>query len=303
VVFQKTYPNELRWFDSHWVQMHKYPWLWVVCRRLEDWALHLMMRATDANLPITSYMARELERKWGHDPERNHSFGMGIHPEQSEPPAMSSVVLDGRVPQLVYVGTLAPSRRLEVMVDAFARVARRAQGPVPRMTVIGGTEDEVQGLLDHARALGIEEHVEFTGKLPRDQVYDVLRSHHIGLAYIPADPRFVVASPTKCIECLALGLPVVATDAVAVNDDLRDLTGAVIVTRDDADSYAEGIHEAIESYADLRKAAIATRLKVVEEYDYESMRDRFWELLESLASDEHRIALLSDRRRSMSETT
>lgn len=282
VVFQKTYPNELRWFDPAWVHAHRYPWLWVLCRRVEDWTLHVLMKYADATVPITHYMAEDLHRRWGHDLEKSFPFGMGIDP--GEPAAPRTQSSDHDPVRFVYVGTLASSRRLEVMIESFARVAQSAQREL-HLTVLGGDEQQVAFLRDRARAFGVEDRVDLRGLVPRAQVYPIVREHDASLAYIPCDPRFHVASPAKVIECLALGIPVVATPAVAVNHDLAEMTEAVVIGSDTVEGYAAAIEQLVADLPRLRANAQAHRQRVIEEYDYRKMRERVWAILERIVEE------------------
>lgn len=268
VVFQKSFPNEMRWFDRAWVNAHKLPWLWTACRHVENHVLHRALRHADAILPISPLMGQELIERWDLPKERVHPFGLGIDPGDTAGPSSR----DHGAVRLVYVGTLAATRRIDVMVRAFAR-ASKALGPDrTSLTILGGSDDEVAKLRSLVIELGVDDVVELTGRVPRETVYRQLSEHDAGAVFIAHDPRFWVASPTKLIESLAFGLPVVATAACALNRDLADSTGAVIVTDDSEEDFARGIVELVENFDTLAANAASARPRILREYDYAEIR-------------------------------
>ncbi len=113
---------------------------------------------------------------------------------------------------VLYLGTLARVRRLEVLLEAMLHV-RKAR-PHARLLFVGeGDSPQDRAYLEaEANRLGIAEAVEFTGRMPmRDALARVVRA---AVCVSPFYPTFVLrsTSPTKLIEYMVLGRPVVAND-------------------------------------------------------------------------------------------
>jgi glycosyltransferase involved in cell wall biosynthesis len=113
---------------------------------------------------------------------------------------------------LAYLGTLNAQRRLEILIDMLALL--RGAGLALRLLLIGGGDDaEDSGrLLRRAAELGMSAHLELTGFLPREAALARVRSADICLSPFYPTPVLRSTSPTKLVEYLALGLPVVAND-------------------------------------------------------------------------------------------
>jgi glycosyltransferase involved in cell wall biosynthesis len=115
-------------------------------------------------------------------------------------------------PVVLYVGTLARVRRLEMMVEAFGQVLTCV--PEARLVVVGeGDRPEDRAALEReAKRLNIAHAVHFVGKVPREDALRWVQQAAVCLS--PFYPTFVLrsTSPTKLIEYMAMGKAVVAND-------------------------------------------------------------------------------------------
>ena len=130
---------------------------------------------------------------------------------------------------LAYLGTLGAERHLEMLVEMLALL--RDSGYEARLLFVGSADrarDQV--MLEHrAERLGIAEHVEITGFLPQRQALERIAAADICLSPIFRSPILDVGSPTKLVEYLALGIPVVANDHPEQQQILRESRCGVCV--------------------------------------------------------------------------
>jgi glycosyltransferase involved in cell wall biosynthesis len=174
---------------------------------------------------------------------REDLVGKGIAPQKLTPVVMG-VDLEISVPELIapaddarlkgkraliYLGTLARGRRIEVLFDMLKILRRRFPDVV--LVLVGEPEDEVQDrwLRTRAREAGVADATIWTGWLPIEQAWRYVRAAEIGLAPIPRGPLLDCGSPTKAIEYLALGVPVVANDNPDQERVLREGGGGLCV--------------------------------------------------------------------------
>ncbi len=113
---------------------------------------------------------------------------------------------------LAYLGTLNPQRHLEILVDMLRIV--RDRGIAARLVFIGGGDDpqDSERLLLRAREQGVSQYVQVTGLLPRDEALRRVRAADVGLSPFYPTPILRSTSPTKLVEYLAVGMPVIAND-------------------------------------------------------------------------------------------
>jgi len=157
--------------------------------------------------------------------ERLSAVPMGVNTEVLAAGTVCGEQLPGWTegPLLAYLGTLDPSRQIVRMIDALAIV--RATVPDARLLLIGGAarQQDVAQLQAHAEQLGLGEAVRITGWLPSEQAWKLLVGADAAVSYIPRNQVYDVSSPTKLLEYLALGMPVVANDSP---DQVRVLEGS-----------------------------------------------------------------------------
>lgn len=118
----------------------------------------------------------------------------------------------GEGPLIAYLGTLDASRQIDRMIDALAIV--RGTVADARLLLIGASalKADTDHLIARAREAGLADAVRITGWLPSRQAWTLLASADAAISYFPRGLIHDVCSPTKLMEYLALGMPVVAND-------------------------------------------------------------------------------------------
>jgi glycosyltransferase involved in cell wall biosynthesis len=142
-------------------------------------------------------------------------------------------VLEARSGYAVYVGDVTPERGLTTAV-----VAAAAAGCPLR--VVGRVDPAFQTELESTAARAGGE-VSFIGRLPHPEAMDVARQAVVGLSPLRDLPNYRHSLPTKILEYLALGVPVVATDLPGTRAALSGLEAVELVPPDQVDEMAAAI--------------------------------------------------------------
>lgn len=162
---------------------------------------------------------------------------------------------------IVYLGTLEPTRQIEVLFEMLANIL--LVQPRALLVIVGDTTDSNHRiwLIDQAKKARVEQHVVWTGWLPMQEAWRYVLAAKVGVSPFPRGNLLDSASPTKVPEYLALGIPVVCND----NPDQQqiiDATGAGLCVPYTAQSFADAIIELLGESADLR----ATRIEAGQRY-------------------------------------
>lgn len=111
---------------------------------------------------------------------------------------------------VVYLGTFARSRHLEVLIEAFALVVKQLPSAKLYMVGRGDTPNDRRFLEDLTGNLQLTKNIIFTGFLPIEQAWEVAAKAAICISPIYPSFIYLQGSPTKLYEYMALGRPVIA---------------------------------------------------------------------------------------------
>lgn len=178
--------------------------------RLATFTLYrIVMRYADHSFVQSEQMLRDLV-EYGIPPAKMTPVPMGV-PQRllNWAGARTVPVVPGRV---LYLGTMASVRQLHVLMEAFALVRQRCPDATLLMVGDGDVPAERAALQAHVRTLGLEHAVRFTGQLPIEQAWGLSSSAAVCVS--PFFPTKILAStsPTKLVEYMAMGRPVVCND-------------------------------------------------------------------------------------------
>jgi glycosyltransferase involved in cell wall biosynthesis len=179
---------------------------WLLYRWLMPRADHVFVQSEQMKQDVLAYAIPA---------DRVTPVPMGVPKEELQDlgdDARSHESAPGSALDVVYLGTIARARRLEVLVDTLTELRR--MGTDARLTVIGdgdGPRDR-EFLERYAAAAGVSDIFSITGFLPRSQALERVRHADIGLSPFFPVPILLSTSPTKLVEYMALGVPVVANE-------------------------------------------------------------------------------------------
>jgi glycosyltransferase involved in cell wall biosynthesis len=130
---------------------------------------------------------------------------------------------------LAYLGTLNADRHLEILLDMLVQLRR--DGIDARLLLVGHADKPQDRLMleQRAKRCGVSGRVEFTGLLPQREALHQIARADICLSPIYPSQIFDMGSPTKLIEYLALGMPVVANNHPEQKLILRECRAGVYV--------------------------------------------------------------------------
>ncbi|MET3792389.1 glycosyltransferase [Aquamicrobium terrae] len=134
-------------------------------------------------------------------------------------------------------------------VDALAELV--AEGHDAVLVLIGAVSDfERKRLDDRLEELGVSDRVIFTGRLPLAEALGWVKRADVCLSPFMMDAAQQVATPTKLVEYLAMGRPVVGTVHYDQNEVIHG-SGTGFVTAFSGKAMAEGV---ARLFADPQKA-------------------------------------------------
>jgi glycosyltransferase involved in cell wall biosynthesis len=156
------------------------------------------------------------------------------------------------VPTLLALGRVRRYKRLDLVVDAVAKVAR--EGHPDLSLIVAGTGNYLEALKRHAHETGAEGHVRFLGRVSEEEK---VRLYRRAWALVMTSPK--EGWGLTCLEAQACGTPVIASDSPGLREAVRHEVSGILVPHADRERLAVAMRRFLEDEplrARLRQGAL-----------------------------------------------
>lgn len=179
---------------------------------------------------------------------------------------------------MLYLGTMHRVRRVDFLIRVLEIVKRSI--PDVKLYMVGGAEnsEDMEWLRNEATRLNVADSVVFTGNLPQKQAMQYVREATVCLSPFYPTPILNSTSPTKLIEYMALGKPVVANDHPEQRRVIEE-SGAGICVSYDEDEFADAIVEMLGAPERLVEMGEKGRKYVIENRSYDKLAENVEDVL------------------------
>ncbi len=186
-------------------------------------------------------------------------------------------------PTVLYLGTLAAVRKLEILVDAF-RIVHDAR-PDARFLFVGSgnVPGEQEFLEARTREAGLSEVVTFTGQLPMAEAWKLTAAASACVSPFRTTPVLRVASPTKFVEYLAFAKPTVG-NSHPEHSMIADESQGAITVEWSAQAFADAIVWCLDHPEDARQMGLRGRAWVAEHRTYDRLGNLVHDKLASIVN-------------------
>lgn len=169
----------------------------------------------------------------------------------------------GDVPVAIYVGSLTHARGL----PEFIRSQRYLRGRCTyRIVGDGPILPDLREIVNREKIPNIE----FTGWVPQTKVPEELRRATIGVIPLQPHPNYVISTPNKLFEYMALGLPVVASDFPPIREIVEGENVGACVDATKPESIAAGIDWLLERASELPQIGFRARRLAEDRYSWKA---------------------------------
>ncbi|MCL4310612.1 MAG: glycosyltransferase [Actinomycetota bacterium] len=169
---------------------------------------------------------------------------------------------------LLYVGRLEEEKRVDTLVRAMPEVIKKSDAQL----VLAGTGKQRHALEALAKKLGVQESIIFTGFVPDDDLKNIYPVADVFVISGLAELQSIVT-----MEAMASGLPVVAVDAMALPELVRDGINGFLFQNGDHEYLAKKVNQIL---ADGKLAERMSRqsLRIIKGHDIGNTVRKYEEL-------------------------
>ena len=229
---------------------------------------HVAM-AADHVIVITDGLRAQLV-DWGIPPEKISIAPNGVDASRFEIQTKDSKILQKHMLNgktvIGYVGSLLKYEGLEYLFTAVSRLSSELKSNIAVMIVGDGVYRKT--LEERVKTLGIDHLVQFTGKVPMEEVnsyYSV-----IDIAPFPRISAEVceMISPLKPLEAMAMGSVVVASNVRAISEHVIPNVNGILFEKENAEDLSKKLTNLLKNPANLESIALESRRWVENKRDW-----------------------------------
>ena len=191
---------------------------------------------------------------------------------------------DGRVPMLLYIGTLADWQGLDIVVKALPKILEKQ--PVHLLIVGRGRSRQRKMLAKQIRKLGIEEHVTVQPAVPHHEIPALIASADICVAPLGLNDRNVTqgACPIKVLEYMAAGRPLLASNMPIVRELVREDMDALLFSPSDPEDLARQTIALLNDFELSKRLAQSASERALTKFTWHESQKKLLKVYEKLLS-------------------
>ena len=177
------------------------------------------------------------------------------------------------MPKLLYVRAFASIYNPELAIRVFNEVKKKY--PEASLCMIGPAKDaSFESCKALVKTLELEAYVEFTGMLSKSEWHKKAEDFNIFLNTTNVDN-----TPVSILEAMALGLPVISTNAGGLAYLINDRETGILVPKDNVDQMVRAIDELCKD-KELVSSIVKNARSKVEHFDWQYVKQQWHKILQ-----------------------
>lgn len=230
------------------------------------------VQGVDRLVTVVEEAERHYVEDCGVPPERTRIVSNVVDLGRFDPSGVEPVEHDEEDFRLTYVGGFAPHRGLETAIEAMQPLAERVRQA--RLVLVGSGDDAYeQRLRTLAADRDVDDDVTFTGWVDYDAVPAQIAASDVCLVPHDVNPHTNTTVPHKLFQYMAMGKPVLVTDAVPLERIVSGTESGRVVPGGDARAMAEAAAELAENPERADQLGSNGRAAVRSRYNWQRERE------------------------------
>ena len=178
---------------------------------------------------------------------------------------------DGKI--LVYLGSLNRVRNINFLIDSFVKVLEKKPKTYFLMVGDASEKQDSKWLKNIIISKQLQDKIFITGWLPMKNAWEFTMGADIGICAIPEGFTFDSMSPTKAVEYMALGLPVVVNRQPDQEKIIKESGGGLCVELDE-NKFSDAIIRILQDEHIARQMAEKGKSYVLAMRNYTAMASK-----------------------------
>ena len=204
-----------------------------------------------------------------------------VHPQDAAR-VRAQLHLEKNDVMILAVGRMVYKKGFEFLVRAMPKILQAA--PNARLVLVG-YGDLREELETQARALGLNGHVTFAGRVPREEIPAYFAASDIvSVPSVRDDAGNVDGLPNVVLEGMAAGKPIVASNIAGFPDVIENETSGILVAEKNSDALAAAILKLAHDETLRTQLGEHGRVQVRENLNWENVAKKFIRVYERVTA-------------------
>jgi glycosyltransferase involved in cell wall biosynthesis len=189
---------------------------------------------------------------------------------------------EGRVPVLLYIGTLADWQGLDVVIRALPKILEQQ---AVQLRIVGRGRSRQRKLLSkQIRKLGVEGSVILQPAVPHHEVPALIAESDICIAPLGLNDRNVTqgACPIKVLEYMASSRPLIASNMPIVRELVREDMDALLFSPNDPEDLARQVLRLLNDYNLSKQLADSATERALTKFTWHAAQKKLVKVYEKL---------------------
>ena len=227
-----------------------------------------------------SRVTRDYLSSLGVDRKRVTVIPNGVSPSDFSPSPLPN--REGRVPVLLYIGTLADWQGLDVVIKSLPKILEKH--PVQLKIVGRGRSRQRKVLSKQIRKLGVEGSVLVQPAVPHHEVPALIAESDICVAPLGLNDRNVTqgACPIKVLEYMAAGRPLLASNMPIVRELVREDVDALLFSPNDPEDLARQVLALLNDFELSKRLADSASERALAKFTWHESQKKLLKVYENL---------------------
>ncbi len=265
----------------------RYKWIYLIRGYVLHFLLYRIILPSSRFIFVQSEQMKIDLASQGVDVKKMQAVPMGVslemYPLQGFESRKDLPVLSS--PSVVYIGTHEKIRRLDFLVRAFAKVV--SDIPAATLYMVGsGDRSDLDLLKDEAEKLNVMKNIVFVGLVEHETALKYVYQADVCVSPFYPTPVLNSTSPTKLVEYMAMGRPVVANNHPEQQLVIEESSAGICVPWEET-AFANAISFLLKNPAKAKVMGNAGRTYVEMNRDYPKIADAVEQRYLSICSEKH----------------
>lgn len=204
----------------------------------------------------------------------------GVSPSDFSPSPLPE--REGRIPVILYIGTLADWQGLDIIINALPKILEQRD---VRLQIVGrGRSRQRKVLLKQIRKSGLEGSVIVQPPVPHHEIPALISQADLCVAPLGLNDRNVTqgACPIKVLEYMAASRPLVASNMPIVRELVREDVDALLFSPNDPEDLARQVLALLNDFELSKQLARSAAERVLTQFTWHESQKKLLKVYKNL---------------------